>query len=244
VTLQRVESDLELTVADNGVGIAPEFVPYVFDSFRHFDPKLTRPHAGLGIGLSIAKHLVDLHGGSIEAHSGGPGKGATFTLRLPVSPIISTTVGVTKVSATTDSRRHEFARHKVLAGASVLIVDDEDDARELLRIILESCNVEVHDAGSAHEALSILEATHVDAIISDIGMPEQDGYSLIRAVRAAARHIASIPAIALTAFARNEDRTRALLEGFNVHLTKPVEPAELLVALADLLGHVIQKSES
>lgn len=244
VTLQRVESDLELIVADNGVGIAPEFLPYVFDSFRQFDPKLTRPYAGLGIGLSITKHLVDLHGGSIEAHSGGAGTGASFSLRLPVSPIISTTVGVTKVPATTDSRRQEFTRHKVLAGVSVLIIDDEDDARELLRIILESCSMEVHDAASAHEALTMLEATHVDAIVSDIGLPEQDGYSFIRAVRALPGVKASIPAIALTAFARNEDRTRALLEGFNVHMTKPVEPAELLVALADLLGHVVRKSES
>jgi CheY-like chemotaxis protein len=244
VSLQRVESDLELVITDNGVGISPEFLPYVFDSFRQFDAQITRPHGGLGIGLSITKHLVDLHGGSIEAHSAGPGKGASFLVRLPVSPIISTTLGVTKVPATTAARRQEFTRHNVLAGVSVLIVDDEDDARDLLRIILESCNMEVHDAGDAAEALSTLETTNVHVIISDIGMPHEDGYSLIRSVRALPSEKAKTPAIALTAFARNQDRTRALLEGFNVHMAKPVEPSELLGALGDLLGHVVRKAES
>jgi signal transduction histidine kinase/CheY-like chemotaxis protein len=245
VSLQRVESDLELTIKDTGIGIAPEFLPHLFDSFRQFDSKITRLHAGLGIGLSIAKHLVDLHGGTIDAQSDGVGKGAMFFVRLPVSPIISTTVGVTKVPATTDTRRQQFTRNSTLTGVSVLIVDDEDDARELLRIILESCNMKVHDAGSASDALSMLASEHIDVIVSDIGMPERDGYSLIRDVRAlSAKDKAAIPAIALTAFTRNEDRTRALLEGFNVHMAKPVEPAELLVALADLLGHVVRKTES
>lgn len=245
VSLERVESDLVLTVTDNGVGIAVEFLPHVFDSFRQFDSKLTRPHSGLGIGLSIAKHLVDLHGGAIDAHSDGAGKGASFFVHLPVSPIISMTVGVTKVPATTDSPRQQFARNSVLAGVSVLIVDDEDDARELLRIILESCGMTVFDAGSVGEALNTLATMHVDVLVSDIGMPERDGYSLIRDVRALPTKVkATVPAIALTAFTRNEDRTRALLEGFNIHLAKPVEPAELLVALADLLGHVVTKPEA
>jgi signal transduction histidine kinase/ActR/RegA family two-component response regulator len=245
VSLQRVESDLELTITDSGIGMSPEFLPHVFDSFRQFDSKITRPHAGLGIGLSIAKHLVDLHGGSIDAHSDGAGKGASFFVRLPVSPIISTTVGVTKVPATTDSRRQQFTRNSTLAGVNVLIVDDEDDARELLRIILESCNMTVYDAGSAGEALSTVANEQVDVIISDIGMPERDGYSLIRDVRAMpVKDKATIPAIALTAFTRNEDRTRALLEGFNVHMAKPVEPAELLVALADLLGRVVRNPKA
>jgi signal transduction histidine kinase/ActR/RegA family two-component response regulator len=238
VSLQRVNSDLELEVTDSGVGITAEFLPHVFDSFRQFDSRSTRPHSGLGIGLSITKHLVELHGGSIEARSEGTGKGAAFLVRLPVSPIISTTVGVTKVPATTTSKRQELMRHKVLAGVRVLVVDDEDDARELLRIILEGCGMEVHDAENVRDALGLIEQTPLDIIISDIGMPDQDGYSLIRQVRgSAAPEKAAIPAIALTAFARNEDRARALLEGFNVHMAKPVEPAELLVALSDLLGH-------
>jgi signal transduction histidine kinase/ActR/RegA family two-component response regulator len=237
VTLRRVESDLELTVRDSGVGIAPEVLPHIFDSFRQADSKTTRAHGGLGLGLSIAKHLVDLHGGSVEAHSAGLDQGASFVVRLPVSPLISATVGVGKVAVITP-RPPELARPAALAGVSVLVVDDEQDARDLLRIVLESCEVEVHEAASVREALAQIERERVDLIVSDIGMPEEDGYSLIRSIRALpSKEKASIPAIALTAFARNEDRTRALLEGFNVHMAKPVEPAELLLALADLSGH-------
>ncbi len=238
VTLRPVESELELVIRDTGIGIAAEMMPYIFENFRQQDSKTTRVHGGLGIGLSIAKHLIDLHGGTIEAQSDGPGKGATFTVRLPVSSLISTTVGVGKVAATTP-RRADVERPAVLAGLSVLVVDDEEDARDLLRIVLESCEAEVHDAASAGEALKKVQREHVDLIVSDIGMPEEDGYSLIRNVRALPqKEKASIPAIALTAFARNEDRTRALLEGFNMHMAKPVEPGELLLALADLGGHL------
>jgi CheY-like chemotaxis protein len=238
VTLRRVDSELELIVRDDGIGIAADFLPHVFDSFRQSDSKTTRPHGGLGIGLSIAKHLVDLHGGSIDGRSDGLGKGASFHVRLPMSALISTTVGVSKVPATTAERR-DLAPPEVLAGLSVLVVDDEEDVRDLLRIVLESAGMTVHAAGSARDALDELETTRVDLIISDIGMPDEDGYSFIRSVRALpATDKAGIPAIALTAFARNEDRTRALLEGFNVHMTKPVEPAELLLSLADLGRHV------
>lgn len=242
IRLRRVESDLELTVSDTGIGIAIELLPHVFDSFRQSDSRTTRTHGGLGIGLSIVKHLVDLHAGSIEAHSEGSGKGASFIVRLPISPVISTTVGVGRVPATTP-QRPELARPEVLAGKTILVVDDEQDARDLLRIVLESCGVRVLDAASVKDAFTALESEHVDLIVSDIGMPEEDGYSLIRRVRALPnKSKAGIPAIALTAFARNEDRTRALLEGFNMHMTKPVEPAELLLALADLAGSTGQRS--
>ena len=238
VTLDRIESDLVLVVRDNGMGIAAEVMPYIFENFRQHDSKTTRAHGGLGIGLSIAKHLVDLHGGSIEAQSEGPGRGASFSVRLPVSPLISTTVGVGKVTATTQ-RPAQMARPTVLAGLNILIVDDEEDARDLLRIVLEACDVRVYEAANASEALAAVQSEHIDLIVSDIGMPGEDGYSLIRSVRALPlEEKAGIPAIALTAFARNEDRTRALLEGFNVHIAKPVEPAELLLALADLGGHL------
>ena len=239
VLLRRVDSDLELSVSDNGIGIAPEFLPHVFDSFRQYDSKTTRPHGGLGIGLSITKHLVDLHGGTIEVRSKGAGHGASFCVRLPLSPVISTTVGVSKVpAATTTPGPSGFARYEALSGATALIVDDEDDARELLRVILESRDMVVHDAGSVPEALSLIEQTAVDVIVSDIGMPGEDGYALIRSVRALAdKKVAGTPAIALTAFTRNEDRSRALLEGFNVHMGKPVEPAELLATLANLVQH-------
>jgi signal transduction histidine kinase/ActR/RegA family two-component response regulator len=243
VGLRKVESDLELCIRDTGIGIAPEFLPHIFDTFRQSDSKTTRAHGGLGIGLSIARHLVDLHGGSVDARSEGVGKGASFLVLLPISSLISTTVGVAKVPATR-SRRKELERPEALAGMSVLIVDDEDDARELLRIVIESCDALVHDARSVHEALTKLETEHVDLIISDIGMPVEDGYSFIRKVRALpAADKANIPAIALTAFARAEDRTRALLEGFNVHMTKPVEPAELLLMLADLSAHSLPEEQ-
>jgi signal transduction histidine kinase/ActR/RegA family two-component response regulator len=237
LTLRRVDSDLELVVRDSGMGIAPEVLPYIFENFRQSDSKTTRAHGGLGIGLSIAKHLVDLHGGSIGARSDGLGQGASFTVRLPVSPLVSATVGVSKVAVTTP-RRHDLPRPATLAGMSVLVVDDEEDARDLLRIVLESCDVTVHDAANAGDALAKIQEERVDLIVSDIGMPEEDGYSLIRKIRSLpGKEKANIPAIALTAFARNEDRSRALLEGFNMHMAKPVEPAELLVALSDLGGH-------
>ena len=237
VSLRRIESDLELVIRDSGMGISADVMPYIFENFRQYDSKTTRAHGGLGIGLSIAKHLIDLHGGGIEARSDGPGQGASFIVRLPVSPLISTTVGVAKVSATT-TRRTDLVRPTGLAGLSVLVVDDQEDARELLRIVLESCDARVLDAATASEALAVVQRERIDLIISDIGMPEEDGYSLIRRVRSlASKEKASIPAVALTAFARNEDRTRTLLEGFNMHMAKPVEPAELLLALADLSGH-------
>jgi signal transduction histidine kinase/ActR/RegA family two-component response regulator len=243
VELRYVESDLELKVRDTGIGIAPEFLPYVFDTFRQSDSRSTRSHGGLGVGLSIVKHLVELHGGSIEARSAGSGTGAEFVVRLPVSPLISTTLGVAKVPATMPPRK-ALERPQILAGLSVLIVDDEEDARDLLRIVVESCDARAHVAGSVPHALATLASQHVDVIVSDIGMPEQDGYDLIRAVRAlpdAAK--ASLPAIALTAFARGEDRSQALLAGFNVHMTKPVELADLLVALADLVTHSQAKAD-
>ncbi len=236
ITLQRIESDLQLTVSDTGIGITADFLPHVFDSFRQSDSRTTRSHGGLGIGLSIAKHLVELHAGKITAHSEGSGRGATFVVRLPISPVISTTFGVGKVSATAPQGR-ELARPEALAGSTVLVVDDEDDARELLRVVLESCSVNVLEASTVRDALTTIATQPVDFIVSDIGMPEEDGYSLIRKVRALAdQGKARTPAIALTAFASPEDRTMALLEGFNVHMTKPTEPGELLLALADLAG--------
>jgi CheY-like chemotaxis protein len=241
IGLRLIDSELELSVQDDGVGIAPDVLPYIFRSF-HQANSTTRAHGGLGLGLSITKHLVDLHGGSIVAFSDGLGKGSEFCVRLPLSPVISTTAVVTKEPVTTP-RRQGIERPAALAGVSILIVDDEDDARDLLRIVLESCNAQVYDAASVREALEMLAAQPIDLLVSDIGMPEEDGYTLIRAVRALSEpDKANMPAIALTAFARNEDRSRALLEGFNVHMAKPVEPAELLVALADLCGRIGRKS--
>lgn len=235
VTLRRVDSDLELTVSDSGVGIAPERLPDIFDTFRQSDVNATRRSGGgLGIGLSITRHLVALHGGSIEAHSDGPGRGATFVVRLPVSPLVSPTVGVGKVPVGAP-RPTSTEQRGGIEGLRVLVVDDNEDARELVAFTLESCGAQVHTAASVPEALTELDRFDPDIVISDIGMPEIDGFSLIRSIRSSpnARR-AALPVIALTAFSRDEDRERALAEGFTLHVTKPVEPAELVDAVASL----------
>jgi signal transduction histidine kinase/ActR/RegA family two-component response regulator len=240
ITLRRVDSDLELEVRDNGIGIEPEFLPHVFESFRHGNSSTTRTHRGLGIGLSITKHLVDLHGGSIALKSGGIGRGTSATVRLPVSPLVSTTVGVVRVAAT--MKRRYLTIPEGLEGLRVLVVDDEPDARDLFRVLLESCGIEVRDAASVRDAMAQLENYRPDVMISDIGMPEEDGYALITRIRALpAKDRANLPAIALTAFASNNERTQALLAGFNVHMGKPVEPAQLLETIADLAGRTIQE---
>jgi signal transduction histidine kinase/ActR/RegA family two-component response regulator len=236
LTLRRVESDLELIVQDNGQGIADTFLPHVFDSFRQSDGSTSRKHGGLGIGLSITKHLVELHGGLITVQSPGVGLGATFVVRLPISPLVSTTLGVSRMPATKEETT-SVALPKNTEGIRVLVVDDEEDARSLVAYLLDRLGMEVRSAGSAAEALRELETFTPHVIISDIGMPDEDGYSLIRSVRTlAAEDKKSIPAIALTAFARNEDRTRALVEGFNLHLAKPIEPSALVLAVVDLAG--------
>ncbi|MDB5217028.1 MAG: Chemotaxis protein methyltransferase CheR [Myxococcaceae bacterium] len=235
ITLRRVESDLELVVEDTGIGIAPEFLPHMFDNFRQSDQSTTRSHGGLGVGLAIAKHLVILHGGTLEGSSDGLGHGSRFTVRLPISPVVSSTVGVKRAPAVRSDDR--TAIPEGLSGLTVLVVDDETDARELLQILLESCGIVVRIAKSAQAALDELERCTPDVIISDIGMPHEDGYSLIEKIRASASEVTRrIPAIALTAYAMAEDRNRALLAGFNLHATKPADPGVLITMVADLAG--------
>ncbi len=243
VVLERVHSHLEVCVADTGEGIAPEFLPYVFDRFRQQDASTTRKHGGLGLGLAIVKQLVDLHGGSIRAESAGPGQGTTFRLMLPLSAVQPA------LEQTAPERRHpqggEDAELSIpaelldLAGLKVLVVDDEPDARTLIKRLLEDRKVSVWLAGSAAEALAILQAERPDVLVSDIGMPEEDGYSLIRRIRALkAEEGGSTPAIALTAYARAEDRLKAILAGFQIHISKPVNTVELLALVATLAGRV------
>jgi CheY-like chemotaxis protein len=188
--------------------------------------------------LSIVKHLVELHGGSIEAHSPGLGQGATFTVRLPIGPPEAQTAGLPRVPATRRETNVDSLPRSP-EGIRVLVVDDEPDARELLKYVLETSGMEVRLADSAAEALKALSASEPHVVVSDLGMPAEDGYALIRGIRmlpdAAKR---DLPAIALTAFARSEDRTRALVEGFNLHMSKPVEPAALVNAVRDLAGAV------
>jgi signal transduction histidine kinase/CheY-like chemotaxis protein len=238
VSLRRVDSNLEFEVRDNGIGIAPEFLPHVFESFRHGDASTTRAHRGLGIGLSITKHLVELHGGSIELRSEGVGCGTSAVVRLPVSPLVSVTPGIVKVAATTNK---SLTIPQGLEGLRALVVDDEPDARDLFRILLQSCGIEVRAVGTVREALAELENDPPDVIISDIGMPEEDGYALISRIRTLPeKNGANVPAIALSAFAGSNERTRALLAGFNLHMGKPVEPAQLLTAIADLAGRIVR----
>jgi CheY-like chemotaxis protein len=229
VRLERVSSTVRLTVTDNGAGIAPEFLPLVFDRFRQADQTITRKHGGLGLGLSIAKHLVELHGGTIAAQSEGTGKGATFTLTIPVSTVHAAAELDAKPEPPVANRPRE------LEGLRVLVVDDEPDARELVAEILVNAGVDVRTAGDVEAAMRHVESFVPHVLVCDIGMPGEDGYSLIRRLRALPTDRGGrIRAAALTAYARGEDRRRALAEGFNLHLAKPVDPTELIVSVASL----------
>jgi PAS domain S-box-containing protein len=237
IRLEHFNSHVVTTVSDTGKGIPAEFLPYVFDRFRQADSSITRLHGGLGLGLAIVRQLVDLHGGSVRAESPGEGQGATFSFELPL--IIAHGSG--RLEAEEESSKSAlqvgFDGSPVLEGLSVLVVDDDADARELLRAILEQRSAQVTTAASAAQAYETLEWLSPDVIISDIGMPGEDGYSLIRNVRlkeARERH-GWKPAIALTAHARVEDRLRALSAGYQAHVAKPVEPAELVAVIASLV---------
>jgi PAS domain S-box-containing protein len=236
VLLQRVNSSVELTVHDSGIGIKPEFLPQVFERFRQADSSTTRSYGGLGLGLSIVKHLVDLHGGTVRAKSEGEGHGATFVVTLPLAPVRS---GEVREHPTT-SRGHALPSASLdLSGIKVLIVDDEPDARHLISRVLTQCHAEVYAAASAAEAFAQVTTWYPDVLVSDIGMPEKDGYQFIREVRSLpAEQGGRVPAIALTAFARSEDRTRAMMAGYQVHIAKPIEPQELTVAVGSLAGRL------
>ena len=239
VRLERINSHVEITVSDTGKGISPEFLPYVFDRFRQADSSITRLHGGLGLGLAIVRHLMELHGGSVQAQSPGEGQGATFSLLLPV--IIAhgsgrSAINSEEADASSASLEANFSSPS-LEGLSILVADDEADARDLLSAILETRKAQVTAVASAAEAYDTLEWLRPDVIISDIGMPGEDGYSLIRTVRQkeAQKRQGWRPAIALTAHARVEDRLRALSAGYQAHVAKPVEPTELVAVIASLV---------
>jgi PAS domain S-box-containing protein len=231
VRLQRRGMQLEIVVSDSGEGIEPGFLPYVFDRFRQADSSISRRHGGLGLGLSIVRRIVELHGGRVHARSAGRGQGATFIVELPLR---STQPGDPADSGDVYEAAGSAGQ---LAGVRVLVVDDDADARLMTRRLLEGPGAEVEAAASADEALAMLAARPFDMLVSDIGMPGGDGYELLRRLRAAeASPNREVPAIALTAYARMQDRVRALQAGFQRHLAKPVEPAELLDAVAALAG--------
>ncbi|MGB3201332.1 MAG: ATP-binding protein [Nodosilinea sp.] len=240
VCLQRVNPHVEIVVADTGQGISAEFLPYVFERFRQADGSITRSVGGLGLGLAIVRELVELHGGMVHAESPGEGQGATFTVNLPLMAVGPKAIEPERVHPAV-GECVPFDCSLRLDGLKLLIVDDDTDMRDLLTHTLEVCGAEVVAAASANEAISALATSspRIDILISDIGMPYEDGYALLRRVRALEpENGGRIPAIALTAYARTQDRTAALLAGFQSHVAKPVEPAELMAVIANLAGRI------
>lgn len=234
VVLERVNSHVEICVEDSGIGIRADILPYVFDRFRQGDPGTTRQYGGLGLGLSIVKSLVELHGGSVRVKSPGENQGSSFIVALPISHVNSGETDQLISARPIDSL--EPAGLPQLDNVSVLIVDDEPDGRELVARILEERGARPTCVSSAAAALNALAATRFDILLSDIGMPKLDGLDLIRRVRLLdACRSGPIPAIAITAYARPEDRQRSLLAGFHMHLSKPIEAAELIASIAGLL---------
>jgi CheY-like chemotaxis protein len=232
VSLRRNRSTLELTVADSGEGIPAHVLPKLFEPFYQLDSTTSRRHAGLGLGLAIVRHLVELHGGSVEASSKGPGQGAAFTVRLPMSPAISSTLGITKLP--TESLTPTLPTLPVaLTGTKVLVVDDEQDTRELVATILETAGAEVRVAPGATEAMEVLTLFTADVVVTDVGMPGRDGFDLLRAMREMDER--RVPTIALTGRGSEDDVTRAAVAGFDRYLTKPVEPSTLVTTLAELV---------
>jgi len=234
VRLALAESQAEIRVSDTGKGIDPEFLPHVFERFKQANGTTTRSQGGLGLGLAIARHLVELHGGTISAASAGANHGSSFLVRLPLAAVLrGARASATKTAASTSSR----VVAPSLDGLRVLVVDDELDARTLVTEVLEGHGAHVTAASSATEALNEIARSPPDVLVSDIGMPGEDGYALIRKVRALAGGGAkAMPAAALTAYARMEDRTRAMAAGFQSHVAKPVDPDELLIVVATLAG--------
>jgi signal transduction histidine kinase/CheY-like chemotaxis protein len=236
VLLERVNSHVEVSIIDNGQGIKPEFLPRVFDRFMQVDSSSTRHHGGLGLGLAIVKQLVELHGGTVRVKSPGEGQGSTFVVSLPLTVIHD------QENERRDHPRAAPPGTQVdcpphMNGLKVLVVDDEADALGMVKRVLQMCGCDVDTAGSVEAALLAMDRHRPQVIVSDIGMPGRDGFDLLRAVRARPEAAGGrTPAIALTAFARSEDRRKAMLAGFQLHLAKPVESSELIAAVANVAG--------
>lgn len=231
IRLQQLDQHIMVTVSDTGQGISPEFLPRVFDRFRQADSSTTRDYGGLGLGLAIVRHLVELHGGTVRAESAGEGKGATFCVTFPLlTERLDATI-------TNYSGEHTIENGKKLDGLRVLVVDDEADARQIISTLIRRTGAEVMACESANEALEALESWHPDVLMSDIAMPGEDGYSLINKVRSLpAERGGEVPAAAFTAYAREEDRKRALEAGYQMHIAKPISSGQLVAMIAHLAG--------
>jgi CheY-like chemotaxis protein len=233
--LARVGTQAEISISDTGQGIKAEFLPFVFERFRQADQTTTRTHGGLGLGLAIVRHLVELHGGTVAAESEGAGAGATFKVNLPLVEYAkrgeATAVRATEFDGA--NARELSGRQSVLGGLRILIVEDEPDTRVLLKKALERFGAQVETRELAEEALDALDESAFDVVLSDIAMPGEDGYSLIEKIRARGNNV---PAIAFTAYAREEDKQLALASGFQRHLAKPIAPNDLAAAVAEVVG--------
>jgi len=235
VRVERVNSHIEIVVSDTGAGIRPDFLPHVFERFRQADAGTTRQTTGLGLGLSIVRHIVEMHGGSVDAASDGEGKGATFRVRLPLMIVHDPMAREPREHPRTETLA-PLKGLKNLSGIRVMAVDDEEDALGLMRVVLEAAGAEVLTMSSAAEALHRVADAKPDVMVVDLGMPQMDGFEFMARIRASTdADLRDIPAAALTAFARSEDRTKALENGFEMHLSKPVDPGELVASIATLL---------
>jgi CheY-like chemotaxis protein/two-component sensor histidine kinase len=231
VRADRVHGDVEIAVSDTGQGIPADLLPLVFDRFRQADSSISRTHGGLGLGLAIVRQLAELHGGTVSGDSRGKGQGATFRIRLPLIPPASAWKGKDRPEATGVP-----SIEPALAGVHVLLVDDDPDTREVLGTVLAQSGATVHAAESARDALALIDGRPLDVIVADIGMAGEDGYTFIRKVRARdAGDAGGTPAIALTAYARPEDRQRAVAAGYQLHVSKPVDPQSVTQAIAMLI---------
>jgi CheY-like chemotaxis protein len=242
--LERIDSHVELAISDTGQGIDSELLPHIFDRFRQSDSSSTRRHGGLGLGLSIVRQLVEMHGGTVTAESPGAGKGTTFKVILPVMSVHHEP-GKVEVIRPLNGSNPLTDRQPSLNDLRVLVVDDESDARELVAAVLKGRGAKVVSVGSASEALEEMERQRFDVLVSDIGMPEMDGYALIGKIRQLTTERGGrIPAVALTAYAGIQDRRRALSAGYQLHIPKPVEPAELATVVASLAEPGLSHEES
>jgi CheY-like chemotaxis protein len=242
VRLQRDGTQVQVIVTDTGQGISPEFLPFVFDRFRQAEGSSTRTHGGLGLGLAIVRHLIELHGGSVFADSRGIGMGATFKLSIPLVGFYSPEpMSLNPPPPTVEDEQNILTPRKsdLLNGVRVLIVDDEQDVLKLCQVLIGRAGAEVRISSSAAEALSVLDHWLPDVLVSDISMPDEDGYQLMRQLRARKPGAGGqIPAVALTGYARSEDRLLALSAGYRMHVPKPIEPQELITVIASLAGRL------